>query len=69
MCVKQREGDAVVVNCGDLACVEASLARLAEQTRGRRRHHAIHHHWRLRGLNPDASAAELNAARHVKARA
>jgi hypothetical protein len=66
MCVKQREGDAIVFNCGDVACVEASLARLAALTRGQRRQHVIRQYWQLRGFNPHASPAELREARRVK---
>jgi hypothetical protein len=69
MCVKQREGDAIVFNCGDVACVEASLARLAALTRGQRRQQQIRLFWRLRGFNPEASPAELREARRVRARA
>ncbi|MEW5740207.1 MAG: hypothetical protein AB1938_14845 [Myxococcota bacterium] len=67
MCVKQREGFAVVVNCGDIACVEASLATLARAAHEDKRHHVIRRHWVLRGFNPGASASELAEARRVKA--
>jgi hypothetical protein len=67
MCVKQRDGFAVVVNCGDVGCVERALATIARAVHEDGRHHVVRRYWTLRGFNPHASARELAEARRVKA--